>query len=43
MKFKSSDERYLTQRRNFSEQSGPRELWPVIDLLASICRYWQFI
>ena len=31
MKFKSSDERYLTQRRNFSEQSGPRELWSVID------------
>lgn len=31
MKFKACDERYLTQRREFSEQIGPRELWSVID------------
>lgn len=31
MKFKTLDERYLTQRRSFSEQCGPRELWSVID------------
>lgn len=31
MKFSTLDERYLTQRRSFSEQGGPRELWSVID------------
>jgi hypothetical protein len=31
IKFSTLDERYLTQRRNFSETSGPRELWSVID------------
>lgn len=31
MKFSSLDGRYLSQRRDFSEQSGPRELWSVID------------
>ena len=31
MKFKNLDERYLAQRRSFSEQCGPRELWSVID------------
>lgn len=31
MKFKTLDERYLTQRRTFSEQIGSRELWSVID------------
>jgi hypothetical protein len=31
MKFKATDERYLTQRRAFSQQTGPRELWSVLD------------
>ena len=31
MKFKTGDERYLGQRRDFSKQCGPRELWSVID------------
>lgn len=31
MKFETIDERYLTQRRNFSAEIGPRELWSVID------------
>lgn len=31
MKFKTLDEHYLTERRNFSEKCGQRELWSVID------------
>ena len=31
MKFKSTDDLYLAKRYKFSEQSGPRELWSVID------------
>lgn len=31
MKFKTLDERYLAQRRSFSEQTGTRELWSIID------------
>lgn len=31
MKFNTLDKRYLDQRRSFSEVSGPRELWSVID------------
>jgi len=31
MKFNTLDERYLNQRRSFSEHSGPRELFSVID------------
>lgn len=31
MKFKSANERYLSERRKLSEQLGPRELWSVID------------
>ena len=31
MKFKSTDERYLERRREFSKQAGARELWSVVD------------
>jgi len=31
MKFAAIDDRYLTKRRSFSQESGPRELWSVID------------
>ncbi len=31
MKFKSLDERYLSQRKKIWEESGPRELWSAID------------
>lgn len=31
MKFETLDERYLTQRRDFSTKTGLRELWSVID------------
>ena len=31
MKFKSVDENYLNQRKEFSEQMGKQELWSVID------------
>jgi len=31
MKFKSSDERYLERRREFSKEAGARELWSVVD------------
>lgn len=31
MKFSTLDNRYLSQRRSFSAESGPRELWSVID------------
>lgn len=31
MKFKTLDERYLSQRRSFAEQCGPRDLWSVMD------------
>lgn len=31
MKFSNLDERYLSKRRVFSEETGARELWSVID------------
>ncbi len=31
MKFSTIDERYLSQRKEFSERSGPREMWSLID------------
>ncbi len=31
MKFSSADESYLKQRRSYSEKSGPREMWSLID------------
>lgn len=31
MKFKTLDERYLSERQKYAEHCGPRELWPTID------------
>ena len=37
MKFKSIDQRYLSERKRVSEKYGPQELWSVIDHWALYC------
>jgi predicted O-methyltransferase YrrM len=46
MKFKTEDTQYIEARRRLSEESGPRELWSVIDhwpLFAGIANIGRFL